>query len=130
MYLRTIPLALVVLAIGCGQPANVETEAGDPTSEAVAAAFNPEGLPTVALDVPAIHCEMCAMRVTVALEEQPGVKDVSVDVENKTATVAVDESAFDAEAAIAALDEAEFAGSTLQTEDAAVAAPEATSEEG
>lgn len=80
-------------------------------------AFNTDGLPTVEFTVPSMHCEvMCAPKVRKTLAEQPGVADVSVDLETKTAVVAVEGDIFDAEKAIEALEMADFADAELKTD--------------
>lgn len=70
----------------------------------------------MAFDVPDMMCEFsCVPTVRDALAKQPGVKDVAVDLETKTATVAVDEDQFDAEAAIAALVDLQYKNTKLAT---------------
>ena len=69
---------------------------------------------TVSLEVPAIHCEVCVGGVSNCLKEQPGVMEVSVDVDTKVATIKVDEAIFDADKAIASLTDAQFAGSSVR----------------
>jgi copper chaperone CopZ len=96
--------------------------------EATTAAFNAGGAPTVEFSVPDMMCpESCAAKTKEILAGQPGAKDVIVDFEAKTARVAVEEGAFDADAALAALVDHGFDHSALKTElngDAA-AAPQA-----
>jgi copper chaperone CopZ len=94
-------LALIIL--GCQQ--RESEQAADMTPESVTAvAFNVDGAPTVAFDVPDMMCpESCAVKTRQILSEQPGVQDVIVDFDTKTATVAIAEGEFDADAAIAAL---------------------------
>lgn len=79
-----------------------------------AAEFNPTGAPTVAFSVPDMMCEEgCAAAVKEILAEQPGTKDVFVDFEAKTATVAIDGEEFDSKLAVAELVDKGFMNSTL-----------------
>lgn len=106
------------LAVGCADSGSKTTTAdadalpaGSGSAEAKSAAlvvFNADGAPTVAFDVPGIHCEFCAASVKEALVAHPGVVDVKVDVEEKVAEVAIDEESFDSGAAIEALAAANF----------------------
>ena len=119
------PALVAVVALGCGQQA-VETVETSPTSasDAVTLVFNEAGAPTVDFDVPNMHCEaMCVPKVRATLESQPGVVDVKVDLETKVATVAVEEGAFDADAAIEALAAADFPESALRSDGPALIAP-------
>ena len=110
-------VCMCLLTIGCSQStdnqfSNVTSE--EPAAEATPVVFNAEGAPTVAFSVPDMMCEhSCVPAVRETLAEQPGVKDVKVDLEAKTATVAIDKEEFDAEKAIAALKDRMFANSTL-----------------
>ena len=55
-------------------------------------AFNVAGAPTVEFSVPDMMCpESCAVKVKEILSEQPGAKEVVVDFDSKTATVAIEE---------------------------------------
>ena len=58
--------------------------------------------------------------------KQAGVKDVLVDFDTKTATVAIEEGKFDSEAAIAALVDKQFDNSTLKNAAASVEPASAT----
>ena len=83
------------------------------------AAFNVAGAPTASLHVPNMHCEFsCVEKVKQVLADQKGVKEVKIDFETKTATVAIDEAAFDADGAIAALVDYQFMDSELVTDQA------------
>ena len=109
MYYRACSVALVVaLCIGCSQvdaPSTVKT----------VAAFNTVGAPTIEFSLPDMMCEDgCALAVEEILERQPGAKEVQVDFEGKTAIVAVEEGAFDAEQALAALVDKGFDHSALK----------------
>lgn len=86
-------------------------------AEMTEVAFNVAGAPTYEFNVPSMMCpEGCAPKVREALAEQPGVKEVRVVYETKTATVAVDLDQFDPQAAIAELeDEYGFADTTLKS---------------
>lgn len=124
-----LALAMAVsttLLVGCGESAPVEDTAlsnseaaamvAEETAQATPAVFNAEGAPTVAFSVPDMMCEVsCVPAVREVLAKQPGVKEVKVELETKTATVAVDESEFDAEAAIAALVDRQFKETKLLT---------------
>lgn len=46
---------------------------------------------TVTYNVPAIHCEHCAMSIEEEVTEVPGVQAVAVDLESKTVQVTGDE---------------------------------------
>lgn len=101
----------VSMLLGCGAPVSSDAPSADSSAQLVS--FNPDSLPTVEISVPEIHCDGCAAGVARCLKEEPGVKDVDVDVPTKTATVAVDEAVFDADKAVAALADAEFPESTV-----------------
>jgi copper chaperone CopZ len=89
----------------------------DVENSATAVAFNVEGAPTVEFSVPDMMCpESCAVKTKEILSEQPGAKEVVVDFDSKTATVAIENGKFDAEAAIAALVDHGFEHSTLKSE--------------
>ena len=127
MTFSKLNLAAVVslaVALGCSESASVED--GDLTSSEAAAlvaeetgqatpvVFNVEGAPTVEFSVPDMMCEhSCVPTVRETLAAQPGVKDVKVELESKTATVAVDKDAFDADAAVAALVDLQFTETKL-----------------
>jgi copper chaperone CopZ len=71
---------------------------------------------TIEFSVPDMMCaEGCAAEVKSILARQPGAKDVLIDFEHKTAIVAVEESKFDADAALAALADQMFPNSKLKT---------------
>ncbi|MCA9235240.1 MAG: heavy-metal-associated domain-containing protein [Planctomycetales bacterium] len=92
---------IVAVTLGC-----TDAPSADKTTatEAAPAAFNVAGLPTVEFSVPDMMCETsCVPAVRKSLAARPGVKDVQVDLETKTAVVAVDEAEFDADAAVADL---------------------------
>jgi copper chaperone CopZ len=116
--------ALLLGLTGCGASAdndsadltNAEAAAlvKDETAAAAPAVFNAEGAPTVKFSVPDMMCEdSCVPTVRETLAEQPGVKDVKVELATKTATVAVDQGAFDANAAVAALKDLQFTETKL-----------------
>jgi copper chaperone CopZ len=93
-----------------------------PKIQATPAAFNVAGAPTVEFSVPDMMCpEGCGAKVKEILSEQPGAKDVLVDFDSKTATVAIEEGKFDSKQAIAALVDHQFNHSALK--DAAAAEP-------
>ena len=120
---------LAILTCGCAgevdiqpnQTATTEEGATNTGTQVTQVAFNVEGAPTVEFNVPKMMCPHgCAPKVHEALSSQPGVKDVKVEYETKTAIVAVDESVFDADAAVGVLeDEYGFANSSLKDPSAA-----------
>lgn len=125
VYCLTV-MALSFVVFGCSQSPNesdsITTEAATP------AVFNSDGAPTVEFSVPDMMCpEGCAVEVKEILVKQPGAKDVRVDFEAKTATVAIDETDFDSAQALAALIDKQFTNSSLKA--AANAPPQAASNE-
>ncbi len=106
--------AFVIMVTGCARQSAVSTD-----EVATAVAFNVDGAPTVEFSVPDMMCpEGCGAKTKEILSEQPGAKEVVVDFDAKTATVAVEKGEFDAEAAIAALVDHGFEHSTLKLGDA------------
>jgi copper chaperone CopZ len=84
--------------------------------------FNTAGAPTVEFSVPDMMCpESCAVATREILESQPGVQEVLVDFETKSATVAVDEEEFQVEVALEALADRGFVHSEVKTVDAKAA---------
>jgi copper chaperone CopZ len=78
----------------------------------------------VVLSVPDMMCEeSCAVKVREVLSEQPGVKRVKVDFPNRTATLAVRQSSFNVDRAIAALVDHGFDEARLKTDDPAMKRP-------
>lgn len=114
-----------LLAIGCSTSA-VDVASTDDAKVAPVkvAKFNEAGAPTVDFSVPGMHCESCVAHVESILAEQPGVKDVEVNLEALTAKVAVDEKEFDGEKAVAALVDMQFDEAKLITADTAGPAAE------
>jgi copper chaperone CopZ len=134
-----VSLVALVVALGCSDSASVdradlsnedaaamvaaetertaakkESEPETPLVQATPVAFNSEGAPTVDFSVPDMMCEhSCVPTVRETLAEQPGVKDVKVDLASKTATVAVEKDKFDADAAVAALVDLQFTETKL-----------------
>jgi copper chaperone CopZ len=107
------PLAILVLLVGCSQSTSTSSS---PAESATAVAFNVAGAPTVEFSVPDMMCaESCAVKVKEILSEQPGAKEVVVDFDSKTATVAIEKGKFDPQAAIAALVDHAFDHSTLKS---------------
>ena len=82
----------VLFAVGCDQ-------------QSTPVVFNVASLPTVAFNAPDMMCpDGCGVKVKEILSEQPGVKEVVVDFDGKTATVAIGDNAnFYANVAVAAL---------------------------
>src|SRR3954471_14271464 len=112
-----IALTLIVAA-GCSQ------QSGEPsvsTSTAVTpVAFNSGGAPTVQFTVPDMMCpEGCGAKVKEILSKQPGAKDVVVDFDSKTVTVAIDKDKFDSKQAVAALVDHQFSHAALKDATAA-----------
>lgn len=118
-------LAVAALAvIGCQSQSTTDTNT-DSSQVSEVSTFNVEGAPTVEFSVPSMHCEFsCAPAVKKTLAAQPGVKDVKVDLDTKTAVVSVEEDKFDAEAAVAALVDIQFVDSKLVTPEAIAQASE------
>ncbi len=72
----------------------------------------------ITLAVPDMMCEEgCAAKVREVLVKQPGVERVNVDFSKRIAKLAVDKSAFDADAAVAALVDHGFEHSQIKTDD-------------
>jgi copper chaperone CopZ len=94
---------MVAVVAGCnGQPTAMSR---DVARSARATAFNPAGAPTVEFALPNLVCDddECALAVKDILARQPGTEDVLVDVDARTATVAIDEAKFNSRTAIAEL---------------------------
>lgn len=136
---RLVWILLLGVAVGCGAPATdgpVATGAPAGGAEGVGftvtpVAFNTAGAPTVELDAPGMHCGACAANICKALKEQPGVVDVKADADTKVVTVAIDDAAFETDAAITAIAEAGFGEATVHETASPVeddAATEATGE--
>jgi len=114
VMIRAIALVLALTVIsGCGEQ---EREVGSTATETVTAtAFNTSGAPTIEFSVPDMMCpEGCGEKTKEILAEQPGAKDVLVDFDAKTATVAIEDDKFDAQQALAALVDHGFDHSTLK----------------
>jgi copper chaperone CopZ len=117
--IRFTGLLMLVLSnatlIGCAESTR---ESAASAVEATPTAFNVAGDPTIEFNAPDMMCpEGCGEKVKEILSERPGAKEVVVNFEEKTATVAVDADKFDADAAIAALVDYGFDHSTLKTAD-------------
>jgi copper chaperone CopZ len=81
-------------------------------------AFNATGAPTVEFNLPDMMCEDgCAWTVNDILSKQPGAKDVRVDFEAKTATIAFEAGTFDSQSALAELVDKGFDNSTLKNQE-------------
>ncbi|QDS99855.1 heavy-metal-associated domain-containing protein [Adhaeretor mobilis] len=120
-------LALVALTtIGCQAETSTEpiaaglatsspnAEGSEQSAAVTQVAFNVEGAPTVEFSVPNMHCEFsCTPAVKKTLAAQPGVKDVKVDLDTKTAVVSIDKEQFNPEAAVAALVDIQFVDTKL-----------------
>lgn len=123
-------LGFVALLAGCAPQENAASSARP--IETNHTSFNATGAPTVAFHVPDMMCaEGCGTKVQEVLSEQPGAKEVLVDFDTKSASVAIEQDKFDAEAAIASLVDHGFDNSSLvaNTSTNANAAPESTTAE-
>ncbi len=120
----TAAILLMAVVFGCNENAPIEdadltsSEAAalvaEETGNATPVVFNANNAPTITFDVPDMMCEhSCVPTVRETLAKQPGVKDVKVELENKTAIVAVDKDAFDPDAAVAALVDLQFTETKL-----------------
>ena len=108
--------AALLMAAGCQTETVSTTELGTAEVETTPVAFNVEGAPTTEMHVPDMMCQYsCAAKVKEVLTAQTGVKDVKIDFESKKAIVAVDQSLFDGEAAVAALVDYQFSNTRLLT---------------
>jgi copper chaperone CopZ len=119
-----------VFLIGCSRSAEQAQPvvgAEERPAKVMQTAFNAEGSPTIQFSVPDMMCEdSCVPQVRKTLAQQPGVKDVKVELATHTATVAVDQAKFNADAAVAALVDLQFTNTKLATDAAPTAAtPEA-----
>jgi len=124
MMRRVCLTCLIGTLAGCTAEVSAPTA---PVSEATTAVFNADGAPTVEFSVPDMMCPgSCAVKTKEILAGQPGAKDVYVNFEARTATVAVEEGEFNAEQALAALVDHGFDHSTLKGE--AAAKPQAANE--
>lgn len=114
--MRLSILMMVAILVGCArQPSESGVVGGEPTS---ALAFNVDGAPTVEFDVPDMMCpEGCGAKTKEILSALPGAKEVVINFDAKTATVAIEEEKFDAAAAVAALKDYGFENSALKPHD-------------
>lgn len=62
----------------------------------------------ITLSVPDVSCEHCVKTVSGALNQQPSVQDVNVDLESKTVTFAYDPAQVSLDALEAVLDDAGY----------------------
>jgi copper chaperone CopZ len=109
---RALTCLFFGLLAGCGSDIDTSTVA-------TPVAFNTAGAPTVEFNVPDMMCpEGCGEKTKEILSEQPGAKEVVINFEAKTATVAIEDGKFDKDAAIAALVDHGFEHSTLKSDDA------------
>ena len=116
--------------IGCSQSGS---ELPPTTGAVTPVAFNLAGAPTVEFSVPDMMCpEGCGVKVREILSQQPGAKEVVVDFDAKTATVAIESGTFDKDAAVAALVDHSFDHSSIKQARLAGAkpAPESATEFG
>jgi len=109
----TLTAALLLMS-GCQSEQSAAPEATTAAPVTTPVSFNTAGAPTAALHVPGMFCEFsCVEKVKQVLAEQSGVKEVKIDFETKTATVAIDKAVFDADGAIAALVDYQFMDTEL-----------------
>jgi copper chaperone CopZ len=117
-----VAVVLASLVAGCAEQVSDVPAA----AEVTVTSFNASGAPTVEFNVPDMMCpEGCGEKVKETLAEQAGAKEVLIDFESKTATVAVEEGKFNADSALAALVDHGFDHSTLSSEAAKAPATEA-----
>lgn len=108
--------ALIATAVFVGCSNSIEAPISTPV------AFNAAGAPTIEFNVPDMMCpEGCGAKTKEILAGLPGAKEVVINFDAKTATVAIEEDNFDAEGAIAALKDYGFENSTLKSDAAAEA---------
>ncbi|HEX4414687.1 MAG TPA: heavy-metal-associated domain-containing protein [Lacipirellulaceae bacterium] len=113
---RFIAIAgIVILAVGCSQ---TNQQTGDISKSTTPVSFNTAGAPTVVFNAPDMMCpEGCGAKVKEILSGQPGAKEVVVNFDAKTATVAFDKDAkFDSSAAVAALVDHGFKNSSVKSD--------------
>jgi copper chaperone CopZ len=113
--MRYCVVLIFALVVGCAkQSAETAAVVAEPTS---VVAFNVASAPTVEFNVPDMMClEGCGAKTKEILAELPGAKEVVINFDAKTATVAIEEGKFDADAAIATLKDYGFENSTLNVE--------------
>ena len=63
---------------------------------------------SITLSVPDVSCEHCVKTVSGALNQQPSVQDVTVDLDQKTVTFAYDPTQVSLDTLEAALDDAGY----------------------
>jgi len=124
--MKNLAILAVATILAMGLATGCQTESASTTGEAengeaektnlvaTSVAFNIERAPTAEIHVPDMMCQFaCPPAVKKVLTAQAGVKEVKIDYETKTATVAIDETTFDGEAAVAALVDYQFGNSKL-----------------
>ena len=113
-YRSIVATLLITCAVlGCSR-VGTEGKAAAP-KPITPASFNSANLPTVSFSAPDMMCpEGCGEKVKEILSSQPGAKEVVVDFDGKTATVAIEEGQFDSRAAVAALVDHGFKNSALK----------------
>ena len=113
MRVLSVFFAVFAMSTGCNTQPAPQQQPAQPAPFTLTS-FNLEHAPTVTLKVPDMHCQYsCAPKVYDTLVAQPGVKDVKVELETKTATVAIDAAQFDREATVAALVDVQFTNTTV-----------------
>lgn len=97
-----------VLCVGCS-----DSSVYSPT--ATPASYKSEGVSAVEFSVPDMMCaEGCGETVKGILAKQPGVKEVVVDFEDRTARVTVEEGQFDSKKALDDLVDKQFLNSSVK----------------
>jgi copper chaperone CopZ len=105
---RSMLLGLALL-VCCGCSTSTEGVA------TTAVSFNVEGAPTVEFNVPDMMCpDSCVAKTKEILSQQPGAKEVLVNFDTKTATVAVEADKFNADDAVAAMKDHSFNHTTVK----------------
>jgi len=99
----------IVLVTGCQTESAPQTEAS-----VTPVRFDFGGAPTAEMHVPDMMCQYaCTAQVKKVLTAQEGVEDVKIDFESRRVGLAIDETKFDAEAAVAALVDYQFSNTKL-----------------
>lgn len=118
MSFRTYCLGVLVLSVcilGCSDAKLASNDVA--TESTTPAIFNASGAPTVEFSVPDMMCpEGCGEKTKEILSELPGAKEVVINFDARTATVAIEEGKFDSDAAIATLKDYGFENSSLKAD--------------
>lgn len=112
---RLIIALAATLLVGCNQ-GGVETTLAPGSSEATVVEFNPTSAPVVEFEAPGLHCPNCSAKMERLMAEVPGVVDVKADSETKVISIAFDESSFDQQEAITAIESSGFGPEPAEAE--------------